>query len=167
MGDKLSWKNTALGVPNVAQWNWQHLCSTRIQVRPLAQQSGLNDPALTQLWRRQIWSLAKELQMPWGRPAKKKKKKKRTALFILRLTSKINMQNLNIHPHPSLSQSIKHEKNIISYFRHLLYWHNLCFLKPLSWLLEGFLFAYLLMRSRFSSHWYFFVEDLNFQLKEQ
>ena len=36
----------SLGVPTVAQRDWQHLHSTRAQVPFLAQHSGLRDPAL-------------------------------------------------------------------------------------------------------------------------
>ena len=40
-------KNLALlGVPTLAQWEGLRLCSTRTQVRPLDQHSGLKDLAL-------------------------------------------------------------------------------------------------------------------------
>ena len=40
----------------MAQWDQQHLCSSRTQVQSLAQHHGLKDPALLQLWpRSQLW----------------------------------------------------------------------------------------------------------------
>ena len=45
-----------LGVPTVAQWDQQHLCSARTQVRSLAGHSKLKGPVLPQLWHRlQLW----------------------------------------------------------------------------------------------------------------
>ena len=43
------------GVSAVTQWNEQHLCSTRTQVRSLAQHSGFKDPMLPHLHSLQLW----------------------------------------------------------------------------------------------------------------
>ena len=51
-------KNEGTGVPTVAQWDHWPLCSTRMQVPPLAWHSGLK---LQLRLRTQIWSLAWEL----------------------------------------------------------------------------------------------------------
>ena len=64
------------GVPNRAQQDWWHLCSTRMQVQSPAQHCGLKDLVLPQLWCRSQLRLESD---PWprtpyaaGQPKKKK-----------------------------------------------------------------------------------------------
>ena len=52
----------------MAQQDWQHPCSTRMQVRSPGQPSGLKDLVLLQLWRRsQIPDSIPGLRTPYAR----------------------------------------------------------------------------------------------------
>ena len=65
-----------MGVSAVARWDWQHICSARMQIQFLAQYSGLKDLALLQMQHGlHLWLRSD----PWpgyamGWPKKKKKK---------------------------------------------------------------------------------------------
>ena len=69
--DKGSFRIRRDGVPTVAQRNWQHLCSIRMQVQSQAQCSGLKEPAPVQLQELllQLWlgtDLWPRNSMCWG-----------------------------------------------------------------------------------------------------
>ena len=66
----------------MAQGDWQHLCSSRTQVRSLPQLSELMDPAFFEMGTG-MSPVPQKHHMPWGNQKKKKKKKAyQSSLFI-------------------------------------------------------------------------------------